>query len=208
MDRMKHLNGNLLCAIDTETTGLVAGYHDIIQVAIVPLDSNLNVLKMIGDKLIMPFVYDIKPKRPENADPKALGVNNRTLADIMQHGVEPYKLADMFDEWCDSLQLAHNKKITPLGQNYQFDKNFLVDWLGEESYSHRIDYHYRDTMCAALYLNDRASFLEVAPPFPKVNLKYLASQLSIDNPKSHDALGDCLTTIAVYKKMLTMYMGN
>jgi hypothetical protein len=39
-----HLNGHLLAAIDLETTGTRPGYHEIIQIACVPLDSDIKPL--------------------------------------------------------------------------------------------------------------------------------------------------------------------
>ena len=37
-----HLNGNLMAAVDLETTGTQPGYHEIIQIAVVPLDSEFQ----------------------------------------------------------------------------------------------------------------------------------------------------------------------
>lgn len=56
---MQHLNGNLLCCIDTETTGLISGTHDIWQIAVLPLDENIQPLKGV-----FPFYMDIKIKDP------------------------------------------------------------------------------------------------------------------------------------------------
>ena len=56
---MKHWNGHQLCAIDTETTGLEAGYHEIVEIAIIPLDSEI---KPRTD--VLPFNIFIKPDFP------------------------------------------------------------------------------------------------------------------------------------------------
>ncbi|MBN2022375.1 MAG: hypothetical protein JW809_06230 [Pirellulales bacterium] len=40
-----HLNGNLLASIDLETTGLQAGHHEPIQIAVVPLNSGIRPLE-------------------------------------------------------------------------------------------------------------------------------------------------------------------
>lgn len=198
-----NLNGNLLCSIDTETTGLEAGYHDIIQIAIIPLDNNLD-----PNKLVMPFIMDIKPKRPENATKEAMRVNKRNLADIIINGIEPFKAADMFEEWFLKLQLSYGKKIAPLGQNYQFDQGFIKDWLGIETYNQFFDYHYRDTMLTAQFLNDRATFHNEKPPFAKVNLTYLASSLDIDNTGAHDAVKDTLMVAQIYRRMMNITMAS
>ena len=44
---MIHLNGNILCAVDVETTGLEVGFHEIWQIAVLPLDSNIKPNKDI-----------------------------------------------------------------------------------------------------------------------------------------------------------------
>lgn len=203
---MQHLNGNILCVIDTETTGLIAGFHDIIQVAVVPLGPDLRPLKEINGVTLVPFYMDLKPKRPENAVPEALRKNGRNLADLLANGMEPFKAADLFEEWVLRLNLPFRKKIVPLGQNYGFDKNFLIDWLGHETYSQFFDYHCRDTSTIANFLNDRAAFQMEAAPFPKINLAYLASQLGIAHDRAHDALGDCLVTAEVYRRMCQTHL--
>jgi DNA polymerase III epsilon subunit-like protein len=51
-----HLNGNLLASVDLETTGKRAGYHEPIQIAVVPLNSDLRPLDGVR-----PFYSTIKP---------------------------------------------------------------------------------------------------------------------------------------------------
>ncbi len=201
MARLIHLNGNLLCSVDTETTGLTAGHNDLIQIAIIPLDSNLEPLQSV-----IPFIQDLQPKYPDHADPEALRVNGRKLEDLVLNGMEPFKAADLLEEWFNKLNLPHGKKIAPLGQNYQFDQGFIREWLGDATYNHIFDYHYRDTMSTALFINDRAAFHGEPAPFPKVNLKYLASQLNISTNRSHDAVADAMTTAKVYKTMMNITM--
>lgn len=69
---MVHLNSSILCCIDTETTGLIAGVHDLVQVCFLALDSNIQPLKEINGSPILPFFINLKPIRPENADPALL----------------------------------------------------------------------------------------------------------------------------------------
>ena len=76
-------------------------------------------------------------------------------------------------------------------------------WLGPDEYNEFFDYHYRDTMVAALFLNDRAGMHVDKIPYPKVNLRYLASQEKIPYDRKHDALADCMVTAQVYKRMVS-----
>lgn len=205
--RMQHLNGHLLCVVDTETTGLISGYHDVIQVCVLPLDSNIRPLVHDG---ILPFVMKLKPKRPQNADPEAMKINKLSLADLIVNGFDPDSAADLFDEWFNRLPLdgsGYNaKKIAPLGQNWVFDRGFMIDWLGPQTFNSYFHYETRDTKNAAAYINDRAAFHAEPCPLPKTKLSYLASTLNVPHEelKLHDALQDCVVTAGVYRAMLTM----
>lgn len=202
---MLHLNGNLLAAIDVETTGFIAGYHDLIQVAVLALGANLEPLKTVT-----PFYLNLTPKRPENIDRQAMQINRLDFTEIVKNSIDPDVAADMFDEWFERLDLgmagSKHKKIMPLWSNGGFDKGFLVDWLGKEHYEHYFHFHERDTQSLALSINDRYDFHVEPVPFPKVGLGYLASCFNIVNEKAHDALADCVTTARVYKEIITMFL--
>lgn len=196
---MVHLNGNLLCAIDTETTGLDPHFHEIIQIAIVPLDHKMDVRKDI-----LPFYVNLRPDFPERMDREAMKINK--IVDITTNSFDKIHAIDLLKEWIDKLKVPCNKygipkKITPLGQNFAFDKSFIIPWLGQALYDEWFDYHFRDTMTSALYLNDQASFHARDMPFHKVNLTWLCKQYCITNDRAHNALSDCVATAAVYKKM-------
>jgi DNA polymerase-3 subunit epsilon len=195
MADMVHLNGNKLCVIDVETTGLDPKIHEIIEVCVLYLDS---FIRPVG----LPFNVFLTPQRPETIDPKALKANGTNIMEVMRRGIDPFKAADLFEEWFGKLELPSNKKITPLGHNYHFDRGFLQEWLGPENYNGYFDYRIRDTMTVAHYLNDVADLKSEKYPFPKQGLTYLCSQLDVVNLSRHTALGDCLATAECYRKML------
>src|SRR5690606_30950295 len=91
---MIHLNGHLLCAVDVETTGIDPTKNEIVQVAVLPLDSNIKPLKSV-----MPFYLNLTPQNLDAIDYKALKVTRKTLADLILNSMDPYKAADLFDEW-------------------------------------------------------------------------------------------------------------
>jgi DNA polymerase III epsilon subunit-like protein len=199
---MVHWNGRLLCAIDTETTGLDPYWHEIWQICILPLDSNFNPRRDI-----VPFYIDIKPECPERIKMEAFKLNRKSLLRALQTGFDPQKAIDLLQEWFDKLNLPVTKfntpkNIIPLGQNFTFDKSFMVKWLGQDLYSTFFHYHYKDTMLAANYLNDRAAMHAEKVPYPKVGLTYLCNLLKVKRERSHDALQDCLATASVYRKLL------
>ncbi len=198
---MCHLNNHLLCAIDTETTGDKPGFHDIIQVAVIPLDANIKPFKDIT-----PFYMDIQPKRPENYNPEAMRKNRTRITDAMLNGVEAYRAADLFDEWVKKLNLGFNKRIIPLAHNWPFDRGFLIDWLGHESVDQYFDGRHRDTMVIASFMNDLAEFRQNPHPYAKVELKYLATTLQVPIDRAHDALQDALGAANIYRKLIQKFL--
>ena len=199
---MLHWNGNQMCAVDTETTGLDAHWNEIIQICILPLTSNLEPRKDV-----LPFCIDMKIDCIERIDPEAMKVNKLDLATIQLRGFDKEKAKDLLREWIVKLNLPITKagtpcKIMPLGQNYAFDRDFIIRWLGIEMYNELFDYHYSDTMTTANYLNDRAAMHGENTPFKKVNLSSLATFYKIDHENKHNALSDCVCCAAVYRKML------
>lgn len=195
--QLVNLNGNMLCSVDCETTGLDPYLHEIIEICVLPLNSEYKPMRDI-----MPFHAVMKPDRPEQISNKAMKVNHLSLSELMGQGLDQFQCADFFCEWFDNLRLAVGKKISPLGQNYCFDQAFIKRWLGIEAYQDIFHYHYRDTMHSALFLNDYATQQAEKTPYPKVNLAYLCSQLNVVNPDAHSALGDAIATAEVYRKML------
>lgn len=194
---MKHLNGHLLCSIDTETTGLIPGHHDVIQIAVLPLDNQLNV-----SKEYKPFVATMQPSRPHNVDPQAMRVNKRKLSDLMLNSLDSDRVADLFDEWFENLNLPFRKKIAPLAQNWPFDREFIREWLGNESFNQFFHWKYRDLMPASIFQNDVASFNAEQMPYVKSNLGYLAKTLKVPQPESHDAVQDAYVTAQCYKALI------
>jgi len=199
---MVHWNGNQMCVIDTETTGLDPRYHEMIQICILALDSSLKPRRDV-----MPFYIELIPDHPQRADPEAMKVNRMDFAKIGQRGHDREKAKDMLEEWIQKLKLPSTKygkpkKILPLGQNYAFDKGFMTAWLGVEMYDEFFHYSHRDTKIVADYLNDRASMHAEKPPFPNTKLSQLAAKLNAPYERAHDALSDCVATAEVYRKML------
>ena len=197
---MRHINGNQLCAIDVETTGTQAGFHEIWQVAILPLDSRIKPAQDI-----LPFYLDLKVIYPERIDPKAIKLPKGEFARKQQRAIEPFTAADLLDDWFDRLKLPIYKRICPLAQNWPFDRSFLMAWLGVEAYEHLFSPLYRDSMTAAIFHSDLCDFRSDKIKFVQYNLQYICQKLNIVNQKQHDALQDCITTAEVYRRLLVTY---
>lgn len=194
---MIHLNGNWMAAVDVETTGLQPFFHDVIQVSVLPIDSEFRPIEGV-----IPFYTEMQPRRPQNIDKKAMSVTNLALSRIMQTAMDADRVADLFEEWYSKLPLPHNKCLVPLAHNWPFDYCFMLDWLGWSNMQRYFHGHYRDLMCAGLYENDKAAFNIQAYPYPKHGLAYYCSQLKVENQKAHDALFDCLATAECYKRVV------
>lgn len=190
------LNNNMLCVVDTETTGLVSNYHDLVQVAILPLDSNLDPCPNIN-----PFYMNMKPDFPERATPAALAKNGLSL-DELAMAPDKYEVADYLDEWFKSLQLPMGKRIIYLCQNSPFDVAFLKSWLGPGAFDQYFARRGRDTLFSANMINDRAALRGQPIPFSNVSLEGLAGFFGIPYDNAHDALADCIITGKVYRELL------
>lgn len=194
-----HLGGHLLAAVDVETTGLMPGHNEIVQIAIQPLDSRCEPLKDVS-----PFYHHIKPEYPERANLKSSVVHKLDLDWLCIHAPDKWQVADWLDTWWTNLGLPLKRTLVPLAQNWQFEAGFLKAWLGLESFNQFFYWAARDTMLTAIYLNDRAYSKCQPLPFPNVGLDALCTKFGILNENPHDALADARAEAAVYKRLLEM----
>lgn len=198
-DSLLNLNGELLCAVDVETTGLIPGYHEIIQIAVVPLNSEIE--QYPGLK---PFYINIAPEHPGRMS-GAEGVHGISLDDLMSYGVSLETSLEMFDQWYKSLDLPFMKRLVPLAHNWAFERSFLLHWMGLEAFSDLWSGHPRDTLVIASFVNDLAAWHGKDCPFNRLNLSSVCKIMGVDLVDAHDALGDCLATAAVYRTMLRRF---
>ncbi len=192
-----HINGALLASIDFETTGLRAGYHEIIQIAIVPLNADLR-----PSPDLRPFYHNIAPEFPERADARSGKVHGLDLDWMMANAPSKDRVADLLVDWNENLDLPVNRSIIPLAHNWAFESAHGKAWLGDELFSHLFHSHARDGMLLAVSMNDRAAFLGLPVPFPYVGLNALCDQFGIVNEKAHDALSDARAEAEVYRSLL------
>lgn len=194
---MTHLDGNLLAAIDFETTGRRPGYHEIIQVAVLPLNHDLQPHPDIPI-----FYLNIRPEYPERCE-KGAGFIHGIDIDLLQlHAPGQNRAIDLLCEWFNNLDLPPNRVIIPLAHNWPFESAFLKGWLGPALVDQIFHSHGRDSMGLAVSLNDRAFFLGEKIPFSRLSLIVLCKQLGISYEKAHDALADCQATAELYKRLL------
>lgn len=195
-------NSNIVCAVDCEVTGPIAGEDDLIQICVLPLNSELQ-----PNLNIQPFDVCLQPKRPENYplhDTRRMRgrPSKERFCEANTKGLDPYLAAELFDDWFRKLQLGYEKRIIPLAHNWPFDYQFVCDWLGHQSAEQYFDARYRDTQATAAYLNDCAEFHVEPIPHAKLQLSYIASIYRIPHDRKHDALSDCIVTAQVYREII------
>jgi len=193
---MIHLNGNLLCVIDSETTGLDPFNHCMWQFTCLPLDFRLDVHKEIG-------VFDIKLQPTSTLyDPKAVGYGR--FSDAMMYGLPSEIGCNLFHEWFERLPLGFKKRICVLAHNWPFDREFVKAWLGPESFEYYFDPRYRDTMALAAGVCDACDRHGDQVPFTSLALRRVAKELQIewDDRLAHNSLYDAHQTALVYKELL------
>ena len=196
---MTQLQGNLMAAVDLETTGVRAGYHDIIQIAVLPLNADLRPLESV-----QPFYTTIKPKYPERASKAATYKHHLSVDDLVLNAPDADKVADLFVEWVERLQLPVGRYLVPLAHNWPFESSFLKSWLGVEMCSSIFHAHARDSMGLAIAINDLAAFSGEITPFHSVSLNSMCKKLNIINVNPHDALSDCIAEAELYRTLLQM----
>jgi DNA polymerase-3 subunit epsilon len=179
----------IIAAIDLETTGLDPHFHDIIEIAIQPLDGSFEPLADIP-----PFVARIKARRPQNASAKAMEVNGLDLND----GDEYHEFLARLLAWLDEYRV---EKIQMLGQNADFDRSFIEADIPElgRMLGHR---DIRDSQRLACAYNDLVRLRTGRPAFEKLGLSNLRKALGIEGSQEHRALDDALDTAKVYKALL------
>jgi DNA polymerase III epsilon subunit-like protein len=195
-----HLNGNLMVSVDLETTGRQPGFHEIIQVACVPLGPDL---KPAPD--LQPFYTEVRPDFPERAEKQAMCKHSIPMEELLLHAPTQDKVRDLFVEWFERLDLPFKKSLVPLAHNWAFEASFLKAWMGINLFEDLWFSLARDGMLLALAINDRAAFRGEEIPFNRVGLGSLCNKFGVVNANAHDALADALAEAEVYRALLQLY---
>ena len=193
------MNGNVLCAVDVETTGVMAGYNEIIQIACVPLNQHF---RPHPDYRF--FYLNIAPDCPERMSDKALKKHGITL-ESLEDCVTQYRSVELFEEWFQKLHLGLGRKLIPLAHNWAFERGFLTHWLGLDAMYEMWHVHPRDTMTLAASINDMYAWHGAKTPFHSLSLTALCNRFDIRLDKAHDALADCLACAELYASFMRFF---
>lgn len=189
---LTHHNGNLLASVDLETTGTQPGYHEIIQIAIQPLDINYERHPTLGY-----FECYVRPLHPGRAEPDAMRVNHLSLEDL-ESAAHPDEVQDALIDWSSTMGFPLERKFIPVVHNWAFEASMLKAWLGVPLVDHLFNGVARDSQALAVGINDMAAAQGRELPFKEVNLKWLSNHFGITNSRPHDALCDAVAGASLY----------
>ncbi|MHC4301207.1 MAG: 3'-5' exonuclease [Planctomycetota bacterium] len=196
-----NMNGNVLCAVDVETTGVLAGWHEIIQIACVPLNHHFEPRPDYRF-----FYMNLYPDHPERLSKEAVRKHGITIESLegcpsQEQGVE------LFNEWHRKLELPFGKRLVPLAHNWGFERAFLIHMLGMDGFNDLWHVHPRDTMALAATINDLYVWHGRKHPFQMLSLLHLCKLFDIPLEHAHDALNDCLATAKLYAEFMRFLHG-
>ena len=181
---------NIFAAIDLETSGLAPGWHEVLEIAIVPLTPDFTI-----DTNVTEFSCRVRAEHPDRTDPKAVAVNHLNPAD----GKPLQEVEADLISWAEENGIS---AITPIAHNLAFDMAFMK--AAFPVFSRIITHHGRDSMRLALSLNDILRTQIGEEPFSSVSLQSLKLMFDIDGDVQHNALEDARDTAHVYRKLTAM----
>lgn len=179
-----------IISLGLATTGLDPLRHDIIELALLPLDYNLEEMPEIP-----PLVMRLRATCPDFADPRALALNGLDPAEE----IELAEATDTFRCWMADKVIA---RLTPLGHNLDFVLSFLRYRL-PGLMSHFNLAKAQDTILLASMLNDQATVMRRQPPFPSMGRSAICATLGLPAEQAHRALPDARATAAIYREILS-----
>jgi DNA polymerase III epsilon subunit-like protein len=195
-----NLNNNILAAVDVETTGVEFGWHEILQVAILPLDTNCEPDRDLGF-----FYMNVAPKHPSRQGLDARNKHGLDAAKMAEECVSQEEAAGMLDDWFVKLNLPLGKRLVPLAHNWAFERGFLTHWLGIELFDSIWQCHPRDTMGFGTMINDVYAWRGEPVPFHTLSLLSMCNRCGVVLDNAHDALADCLATADLYKTIISNF---
>ena len=174
-----------LCFVDTETSGLVPGRHEVIEIAAILTD--------IQNQEISRIEHKIKMNHPDRAEAKALEINHYDPQVWMTEAV-PFRV---FQDWLDRL-VPYGHVAIPVGHHVSFDRA-MIDEGYYKPYGKfcPLAYHFVDTMGFATALRTAGVILS-----DDDRLENVCRALGISTGEAHRAMNDCEASRKIFEYTL------
>ena len=181
--------------LDTETTGLNPLKNNLLQIAALATDSKLNVLAT--------FNQDICPPIGTEFCPISSKIHNFSKERI--NGGRDYQ--EVCDDFVTFIKTNFATKPVIIGQFYPFDYAFLNIALSKCDFfkDNLLGNNFIDTKALVNFANLKANLKNEKIPFENTSLSAvggLKDFFELKDFESHDALGDCLATLELLKKLI------
>jgi DNA polymerase-3 subunit alpha (Gram-positive type) len=172
-----------LAFVDTETTGLDPVRQEIIEIAAIIYDPR-------KDKVIKEWSRKAAPRTIKTASDIALNMNGYNEAP------ETYKdnIKDVISEY-----YKITKDCIVVGQNIQFDINFIKKYYKEFSVGGEFHRHRRLEISSMVWPAIVNSELE------SISLQAICEHFGVSNENAHRALVDCHRTLEIYRCVMNLY---
>lgn len=178
----------MLVAIDLETTGLIAGHHEIISVGCIAINEDFSVVDT--------FHVKSRPLYINRLTPEASEVNGYYTFD--ESFIPSMEARELLCIWLSNIAQIESKKLIVIAQNWGFDLGFLNMW-DENRFKIYLARDYIDTKSISLFLM-KAKII----PQMSTSLGIIANYFGIPEPGKHTSLGDAQCTIRVYQAQLNL----
>ncbi len=190
--------------IDTETTGFYPQKNGLIQLSCLVTNSKLEIIDT--------FDYIVNPPKEVEITKESLEITNFTIEKI-KTGVSYQEVSQLFLEFLNKYFSKDYKPII-IAQFFPFDWAFLQQVFVSTGFEQKIcqdllQNDFIDTKVLANFANLKAKFNNKELPFLSTSLSKkggLKDKLNLTdkNMIAHNALGDCLATLEVLKKILVI----
>ncbi len=197
---MKHLNSNKLCSVNFRTTGPIPRYHDLIEIAVIPIEG------LKPDKSILPFNMLIQPQHPDTA---GRSISKKDFPQYMG-ARPPFEVMGLFEKWYKKLNLRSMKRIIPVGYKLYELRPFLIEAMGwSETGENYIDEFFdfnqaRNMETLTHYWNDLAWRNKEPYPFHKHDRTYAAHRLGFVYDQYRTTLSDAFMTIETWGRITNL----
>jgi DNA polymerase III epsilon subunit-like protein len=180
----------LLAHVDVETTGLIPGYHEMIDIGLVVTDVMGNIIDSL-------FLL-IQPEHPERSQEGAYACN--------AFNAEKWRARSAFsvDKAVDSILSFHkrvcgDKQVLMLAYNSHFDSAFLDHLFRQTDHSWREMYHY--------FVLDIPSMLwgmGYTDPQADDFMEYYQIKDEPHVPEFHTGITGAMLNVRIYKKIMQL----